>query len=495
MVALEDPLPRPVGEGLDALIPLELVERRVVGQVEQDDVVEVPAVGDVVPAEEPDPVLLLVLAHLPREERLHVELEERVAAAADGEIRREHGHWARDLQDPGDGQTARRRRLFSHAAVGRLVLQLTDGRGARRERAAATARTTIRGDEAEQEDHRLPGDEEEQQDRDQEDAAQPGRPAPADAERGQDEQGDEDDDLAPEAAQARALRGVERRSLVLDVPDCRRGSRDRSWPKWYRRAADQDVRAHRGRLDQPRQASPPPSTTRVVPVTHDAASDARKATARAESSGVPSRRIGRSADRDEERREILAELRRLAPEERSVGVSGADAVDPDPLRPVVDRHRPGQVHHGPLRRAVAGRAGTALEPPARTDVDHDAAAAEGHLGDRVPAQQEDGLDVDRHDPVPFLLRRLDDIGAANDPRRVDDDVEPAERGDGSLDQPPAVGLDGHVAVDGCGTPAVCGDGRDRVRAARRRRDRRGRRPRPPGPAAPPSPGRCRTRLP
>ena len=92
----------------------------------------------------------------------------------------------------------------------------------------------------------------------------------------------------------------------------------------------------------------------------------------------------------------------------------------------------------------------------------DAAAAAGHHRDRVPAKQEDRLDVDRHDPVPLLLRRLDDIGAANDPRRVDDDVEPAERGDGRLDQPAAVGLNGHVAVDRDGTPARGGDRGDHV---------------------------------
>src|SRR3970282_673076 len=57
--------------------------------------------GDVVPAEEPDPVLRLVLSNLPGEQGLHVELEERVAAAADAEVGREHGHGARNLQGTG----------------------------------------------------------------------------------------------------------------------------------------------------------------------------------------------------------------------------------------------------------------------------------------------------------------------------------------------------------------------------------------------------------
>src|SRR6188474_661037 len=50
--------------------------------LEQDHVVEIPAVGDIEPADEADPELLLVVLDLPREDRPHEELEERVAAAA-----------------------------------------------------------------------------------------------------------------------------------------------------------------------------------------------------------------------------------------------------------------------------------------------------------------------------------------------------------------------------------------------------------------------------
>src|SRR5262245_45768962 len=85
VVALEDPLAGAVAERAGGLVRLEPVERGVVGQVEQDDVVEVPAVGDVVPADEADPELRLVVLHLAREDRAHEELEERVAATADGD--------------------------------------------------------------------------------------------------------------------------------------------------------------------------------------------------------------------------------------------------------------------------------------------------------------------------------------------------------------------------------------------------------------------------
>src|SRR4051794_31947724 len=60
MVTLEDPLTRPVAECARRAVRFELVEGGVVRQVEHDDVVEVPAVRDVVPAQEPDPELLLV---------------------------------------------------------------------------------------------------------------------------------------------------------------------------------------------------------------------------------------------------------------------------------------------------------------------------------------------------------------------------------------------------------------------------------------------------
>src|SRR6185503_19026774 len=101
VVAFHDPFRPAMGDRLDSFVLFHLVEHAVARQLEHDHVVEVPAVCDVVPADEPDAVFLAVLADLPREQRLHVELEERVAAAADGEVGREHGHGA--LGPPSDG--------------------------------------------------------------------------------------------------------------------------------------------------------------------------------------------------------------------------------------------------------------------------------------------------------------------------------------------------------------------------------------------------------
>src|SRR6185503_17263362 len=64
VVPFEDPFAGAMSERAGRLVGFEPVEGRVVRQVEEDDVVEVPAVGDVVPADEPDPELRLVVLHL-----------------------------------------------------------------------------------------------------------------------------------------------------------------------------------------------------------------------------------------------------------------------------------------------------------------------------------------------------------------------------------------------------------------------------------------------
>src|SRR6188472_265492 len=92
VMAFEDPFAGTVAERAGGLVGLELVEGGVVGQVEQDHVVEIPPVGDVEPADEADPELLFVVLDLLREDRAHEELEEGVTAAANTEVGREHGH-------------------------------------------------------------------------------------------------------------------------------------------------------------------------------------------------------------------------------------------------------------------------------------------------------------------------------------------------------------------------------------------------------------------
>src|SRR5829696_2710754 len=81
VVAFEDPLAGAMAERAGRLVCLELVERGVIGEVEQDHVVEIPPVRDVEPTDEADPELLFVVLDLLREHRAHEELEERVTAA------------------------------------------------------------------------------------------------------------------------------------------------------------------------------------------------------------------------------------------------------------------------------------------------------------------------------------------------------------------------------------------------------------------------------
>src|SRR5438105_174818 len=96
---------------------------------------------------------------------------------------------------------------------------------------------------------------------------------------------------------------------------------------------------------------------------------------------------------------------------RRIDRAGRDAVDADALRPVIDRHRPGQRDDRPLR----GRIGGQPARPQRRDRRHvdDGAAAGGldHRRDRMARHQEHAVDIDLHDTTPVLDRGVDDAAA------------------------------------------------------------------------------------
>src|ERR1035437_9402230 len=91
-VRSKEPPPGAVAKGSGRLVLFQFVEGAVVRQVEQDHVVEVPAMSDVIPADELDPELLVVLLHLAREQGAHEELEERIAPPANREEGRKDWH-------------------------------------------------------------------------------------------------------------------------------------------------------------------------------------------------------------------------------------------------------------------------------------------------------------------------------------------------------------------------------------------------------------------
>src|SRR5262245_53981650 len=70
VVAFEHPLPGTVADGTGTLVRLQAVDGLVVRQLQQDHVIEVPAIRDVVPAQEAHPELLLIPLDLLREQLL-----------------------------------------------------------------------------------------------------------------------------------------------------------------------------------------------------------------------------------------------------------------------------------------------------------------------------------------------------------------------------------------------------------------------------------------
>ena len=88
-----------------------------------------------------------------------------------------------------------------------------------------------------------------------------------------------------------------------------------------------------------------------------------------------------------------------------------DAVRADAVRGVLDRHRAGQRVERALCRGVRVETGRPEHRRGRGDV-HDRAACVGpglrHLGDRVLARPDDGLERDEHDRVPRVVLELGD---------------------------------------------------------------------------------------
>src|SRR3954471_5580852 len=127
----------------------------------------------------------------------------------------------------------------------------------------------------------------------------------------------------------------------------------------------------------------------------------------------------------------------------------ADRVGTDALWPELDRKAPGQAEHSALRGGVRilGHRAADQRDEAR-DVDDRSAAGDLHRRDGVLAAQEHAADVDRHDLVPDVDRRVGHgmVRLRHDARVVVQDVEPAIRPNGVVDHLLRVGLVRHVRL-------------------------------------------------
>ena len=110
--------------------------------------------------------------------------------------------------------------------------------------------------------------------------------------------------------------------------------------------------------------------------------------------------------------------------------AGADAVDPDPLRGVLERARPGEADHAVLARDVRRQPGEADETGTRRDVHDRPVALTQHHGDLVAQAVEDAVEVERDRAVPVVhVVVRGEPTLARCPRVVHCVIEPAERRD------------------------------------------------------------------
>ena len=87
-----------------------------------------------------------------------------------------------------------------------------------------------------------------------------------------------------------------------------------------------------------------------------------------------------------------------------------------------------------LGRAVGALRGKPDDPRDRGDVDDRAVAGGDEVRQRLAAVDEDAAHVGGHEPVPLVVRRVDDRLEQEAARVVDDDVEAAEAAQGELDR-------------------------------------------------------------
>src|SRR3954447_2572802 len=142
---------------------------------------------------------------------------------------------------------------------------------------------------------------------------------------------------------------------------------------------------------------------------------------------------------------------------RRLDGAGADGVDADPARRVLQRGALGEAEDAVLGGMVGGAAGVADEAAERRTVDDRAAALLAHLAQLVLHARPHAAQVDRGDAVEAAGRLVGGVAEReHDARVVVGHVEPAELSDGPVHQRGDLRLVGDVAGDA--ERAVAGGG-------------------------------------
>ena len=114
---------------------------------------------------------------------------------------------------------------------------------------------------------------------------------------------------------------------------------------------------------------------------------------------------------------VIPQLNALALEHGGVHVTGTDAVHPDVIFPVVNRHGSCQVKHAGFGCAIGGSPRPALQGPSRAGINDAASAAADHVRNHFPREPIDAFQSYIQDQVPFVFLQFED-SLANDNSRV-----------------------------------------------------------------------------
>ena len=197
----------------------------------------------------------------------------------------------------------------------------------------------------------------------------------------------------------------------------------------------------------------PPSAMTTAPVMKLDAGEARKTMMRAISPGEAMRPSGCDAPMSAARGLQVRRAGEGGVDERGVDGAGGDRVDAHAVGGVLDRQLPRDLGDRALGRAVGALRREPDDARDRRDVDDRATAALDQVRQRLPAVDEDAAHVGGHQPVPLLVRRLDDRLEQEAARVVDDDVEAPEAGQGEVDRAARAVRVGGVRAQG-GDPVV-----------------------------------------